>query len=399
MYHDFKTLYHHLADPKSTEEEAMSDISDSGGVCVLQNTRSFDTRHKCSPLPHLMPQLPHEDAVEIVLTRKERRKSWNPMVNRKIDKEQRNARRAQALVNSTDRDWNLTSSLLVRRFAKFEAKAAYDELENISLADGRKVRWLAVYAILQILISTMQAPKQVRNTEGLSYPLCCRVPDKMPWQNKSSADSITTTSTIIQPDVSYSHTNTEPRPILSRKNSDKTEINDTESPSSPIRRTLSRTSSSLRSSSLRRLVSFTSDTPAEDKQNKRSSFCEIYVPGYGNGLNEVDLVLSPNTESDDTVPKLPGSTSSVSRESSNASSNSTWSKTSSNSDEAKTPGTSTSDIADAMSHLGFAMEKTDGEKTEKVKRSGFGSIQIVAPEEGLETVHFNARTWDAVLRT
>lgn len=390
MYSDFKVLYHHLADPKSNGHEVVSSINDSGGVCVLQNIRSFDTRAKYSPLPHAMPQLPHEDTVEVIPTRKERRNSWNPMVKRKLDKEQRNAKRAQALVNSTNRDWNLTSSLLVRRFCKFESRAASDDMDTVSLADGRKVRWLAVYAILQTLISTMQAPKQVRNTEGLTYPLCCRVPDLLPWQHKSPTSSIVTKSTVIQPDISYSHTNTEPvRPTLSRKNSDlKEKVQNAEF--SPVRRTLTRTSSSLRTASLRRLVSFSSESRAEDQNKKQSSFCEIYVPGYGNGLNEVDVEMT-TSPIDDTLPRLPGSNS-VSRESSNASSNSTWSKTSTESGTMiETPETSTSDIAQAMSNLGLALDKSGDEVP--------AAIQIVAPEEGLETVHFNARTWDAVLRT
>ena len=220
MYSDIRSLYHHLADPKSSGIEPDSDISGSGGVCVLQNIRSFDTRLGLDSLPQSLPLLPDENKVDYVRTGSERRNSWNPLVQRKLNKEERNARRMQALVNSTNRDWNLMNCLLVRRFSEFEVRAATDEAEPVSLADGRKVRWIVVYAILQTLISVMQAPKQVRNADGLSYPLCCRAPDVLPWQDISTPTSATADKGELQPDLAYSHTNTDPaRPAITRKSS------------------------------------------------------------------------------------------------------------------------------------------------------------------------------------
>jgi hypothetical protein len=140
-----------------------------------------------------------------------------------------------------------------------------------------------------------------------------------------------------------------------------------------------------------RRLSYKSDPSANDSRKRNSSFTEIYIPGYGNGLNEVEVSSSPV---DDTVPRLSGSAS-VSRESSNASSSSSWSKTTTDSGSnlsAKTPDPSASDIAAAMAELGLAIAKT--ESTVSVH----GAIQIIPAEEGLETVHFNARTWTDVIR-
>ena len=391
MYSDIRSLYHHLADPKSSGVEPDSDISSSGGVCVLQNIRSFDSHHGLKPLPQSLPQLPDETKVEYLRSRSERRNSWSPLVQRKLKKEERNTRRMQALVNSTNRDWNLMNCLLVRRFSEFEVGAATDDLEDISLADGRKIRWIVVYAILQTLISVMQAPKQVRNAEGLSYPLCCRAPEVLPWMIISQPSSAIADKGELQPDLAYSHTNTDPaKPTITRKTSGLKERRET-TDSAPLRRSLTRTATNLRSASLLRLVTSKVEVQHEEMPKKRGSFCEIYVPGYGNGLNEVEITSSPI---DDAAPKLPGSNS-VSRESSNASNSSTWSTTSSDSNTtAKTPVTSSSDIAQAMADLGIAVAKSDSKVTYVT-----GAIQIIPAEKGLETVHFNARTWTDILKT
>ena len=394
MYSDFRSLYHHLADTKSADSDSDSEISTTGGICVLQNVRSFDYKSGFDPLPDLLPQLPCEANINVdnIISRKERRKSWNPVVKRKFEKEARNARRMQALVDSTNRDWTLMSCVLVRRFSEFEVKAATDELETISLADGRKVRWIAVYAILQILISVMSAPKEVRNKEGLSYSLCCKAPELLPWQDVSPAESVLGIKAELRPDMTHSHTNTEPaRPALARKSSGLRERRETID-TVPRRRSMTRTASAFRSSSLRRLMSNKSDVSLNEASKKRQSFCEIYVPGYGNGLNavEIEYTASPT---DDKIPTFSNSNS-VSRESSNASSNSTWSKTSSDSSSmTKTPDTSSADITKAMAELGLAVAQPDC----KMSRAT-GAIQIIPAEEGLETVHFNPRTWTDMLR-
>ena len=38
-----------------------------------------------------------------------------------------------------------------------------------------------MYAIFQILASVISAPKEVTDTERVSYPLCCQRPKAMPW--------------------------------------------------------------------------------------------------------------------------------------------------------------------------------------------------------------------------
>ena len=130
--------------------------------------------------------------------------------------------------------------------------------------------------------------------------------------------------------------------------------------------------------------------------NKRAAFCEIYVPGYGNGLNhvklqtEVSMTELPMIDGDTTpsVPQLPGNPS-VSRESSNASNNSTWSKTTSmNGTEASTPDASPLPGSESTSELDLLCEKAQATIETRV---------IDLRDDGLDTVHFNTRTWDDML--
>ena len=421
MYSDFKSLYHHLADTKSPEIGIDADLVTSGGVCTLQNVRAFDARHQHQPLPQSLPMFPSFDSVELGLKiRSQRRNSWNPIAKRKLDREERNARRMQALINSSNRDWSLMNCLLVRRYSEFEVESAVDDLEPITLTDGRKIRWIAVYAILQILISVVEAPKQVRNIEGLSYPLCCRAPDLMPWKIAPAKVAPVELKQGIVPDLAYSHTNTTSE-TLGRSIS-RNPTNASRNSSRERRQTLSvvpshqladRRPSTLRSRSLRRLVSRKSDSPPPEmpKMTKRASFCEIYVPGYGNGLNEVDIEVTTSpiemilktpfeiakgkteaekdSEDREHVPKMPGSNS-VSRESSNASSNSTRSTGSTQSaEDVPTPGEKTFNA--------FVMLKLDEDDGKKVGREHAG-VSIRDQDVGLETVHFNTQTWDEMLR-
>lgn len=394
MYSDFRSLYHHLADPESSTD-MRSDIDNAGGVCTLQNIKAFDSRNHHEPLPQSLPMLP---AVKIDSNgTRSRRQSWNPMVKRKQEKEGRNAQRMQALIDSTNRDWTLMDCLLVRRYSEFEVETAVDDLETISLADGRKVRWIVVYGILQTLISIMQAPKQVRNTEGLSYPLCCSPPAALPWQSMSTT-ALPIEKLAIEPDLAYSHTNTTPPASISRSFSSRT-INSVKEKKKPASEeaTPSRNSSMIRVPTLSRFKSKKA-SPPEDVTKKHNSFCEIYIPGYGNGLNAVEVTKSEvaltkgdlSSEEDDSIPR-PGS-SSVSRESSTASS-SMWSKASTKSSEdVATPDDSP--IAPMNAAFEAAIFEASKITTSPKQKS---RIRIVE-NEGLDEVHFNTKTWDEMLK-
>jgi hypothetical protein len=404
MHGDFLSLYHHLADPSSSSDGLDAGITAAGGVCIAQNIRAFNARQRLPPLPHTLPTLPK--ATDFAATKVGRRNSWNPRARHREEKSRRNTARMQSLIDSTNRDWTLMNCVLVRRYSEFEVETAVDELQDLSLAEARKVRWLVVYSILQILSLTTTAPKQVRNTEGLSYPLCCEAPVVMPWEigqrKRTRPPGPEKRISMIEPDTLHSHTNTAPpSPVsLSRTLSSTTSLmskNGSVKHATSVRvddrrqtiagdipgRTLSRRPPSARPSSLRRLMSIKKaevddEIPAVPMRpkipSKRASFCEIYVPGYGNGLNDVDVEVKV----DKSLTALPAVNSTVSRESSNASNTTSRSKSSAET-EIATPDSSPLPGNDSV----VKFDLMEGEPKTVV--------------DGDTLLHFNTSTWDDML--
>ncbi|KAK4692740.1 hypothetical protein P7C71_g4522, partial [Lecanoromycetidae sp. Uapishka_2] len=79
---------------------------------------------------------------------------------------------------------------LVREYLRFEKQWTMKEDPTVSCADARKVRWILVYAILQTLISVTRAPQEVRDTEGVSYALCCQIAGTPPWQTSNNVPKV-----------------------------------------------------------------------------------------------------------------------------------------------------------------------------------------------------------------
>ena len=197
---------------------------------------------------------------------------------------------------------------LVRKYSEFEETTIEDELEGLSAIEGRKIRWILVYAVLQTFHSIALPPKEVRNASNLSYSLCCRPPNLKPWQGQQLTKIRTAGKTVSQlaPDTCYSHTNVSSASLgetLTRGRSAKSRRRTLPAnlPGSLVASFSGKTPPSSRSTSLRRLVSRTSRSAVDVVPPKRPSFCEIYVEGYGNGLNEVARDTTGNTPAEFTA--------------------------------------------------------------------------------------------------
>ncbi|KAI9737086.1 MAG: hypothetical protein M1834_000676 [Cirrosporium novae-zelandiae] len=271
MYIDFRDLYEYLVDPESTTSIQNNRIA-PGGLCVLQNVREFDRRKKFIPLPHplpLMPRSPFESGP---------RRSSAPMqalnfFGGKQAKLERKYSVLKSLWVATNTNKEVALSNLVREYARFEKDWIMNEDETkVPAADARKVRWLLIYAVLQTLISATQAPKDVRDTEDVMYPLCCSVPEIPPWEiggqrisrlNEEQHSNENKPAAIeIKPDLDY---------VASYSSN-----------------SLSRNTSVKSKSSLKRTLSLTcsvSKRCSKSKPKKPPNYCEIVVHGYGNGLN------------------------------------------------------------------------------------------------------------------
>ena len=176
MYFDFRNLYAYLAD--TTSGTTMQDNRPvDGGICVFQNVLAFDKRNKYASLPHPLPLVPK---VPVALNS---RKSIFYLLRNAQAKHDRRLGSCAALMAATNsRESEIMDNGLVREYLRFEKLWTLREDTAVSCADARKVRWILVYAILQTIIGVTRVPNEVRDTEGVSYPLCCQTGGTPPWR-------------------------------------------------------------------------------------------------------------------------------------------------------------------------------------------------------------------------
>ncbi|KAF2230690.1 hypothetical protein EV356DRAFT_473063 [Viridothelium virens] len=330
MYHEFSKLYSYLAD---TENVDIIQKAASGGICVLQNVEAFDGRHKYDPLPYQLPLLPECQSPE---KRTQPQKGLRARrISYRSSKKDPKVDAQAALAGATNSgDPSLISCPLVQEYAQFERELSLSPEEKVSIADARKVRWLLIYGVVQMLISVTRAPPEVRDTEGPNYPLCCLMAGTPSWAfssgsplaspvespKASSSSSVDqsdgpeesearpTSQISIHPDCETDNyfanipfnrrADTDPacvpqplRPLHGRT---------TTSISAPVVRT-----SSIRKNlhlpkrfSQRRANSIKAPIPVRPSQ-----FCEILVHGYGNGLNKASIDIADQTDIDINEPE------------------------------------------------------------------------------------------------
>ena len=176
MYFEFRKLYEYLVDPHASKSSAES--QSTAGFSVFQVLEDFDKRSKYSPLPHCVPLNP-----EVPDTLSQKPQGLSKLFEKKQSRADRRTALLSALTAATNPvDLSTMDCALVREYLRFEKHCALDESERISCANARKVRWILIYGMLQTLISVTRAPTAVRDTEGVSYPLCCQIAGTPTWQ-------------------------------------------------------------------------------------------------------------------------------------------------------------------------------------------------------------------------
>ena len=383
MYTDFRSLYHYLVDPKSTQDMS-NDISANGGLCILQNIRAFDQRHHFDCLPHPLPLVPVLNTDDAPAQRLSgARNSLNPLRRRKAEREYRRANSLKALTDASNRDWNVSSNPLVRRFEQFEQESVADEYDHVSLVDGRKVRWILIYAILQTLVSVTYAPKEVRNPEALSYPLCCHPPKVMPWADTKlkveKPKPKQPGKMELEPDINYLATSSSTTSLVN-SGAKKDKERRKSLPLSVVTSTPSERSRSSDASSLRGFLSKRSMSSKSIKIVNKPAFCEIFVQGYGNGLNETNNLSHVKSEEADESEGVYVTSSPVTIVSRESSKSSGYSRS--------TDSNTESDGLTEMDHLSVD-GKEDTTPTEKTNPVDDGMK--------MSEVHINIEMWDRIL--
>lgn len=177
IYQDFQHLYDYLADNDSSCDWT-SGRGLTGGICVIQNVRNFDARHGYSSLPHPLPLLPH-------LPKRTRRSlgSQTALKSLKLARANSVLDTASTATLSLDDATNscnpdVLASPCVKAYQQFENQRVDVKLDVI---EARKVRWLLIYGVLQLLTSVFGPPKLGPSTLKLSYSLCAMTNSSPPW--------------------------------------------------------------------------------------------------------------------------------------------------------------------------------------------------------------------------
>ncbi|KAF2725571.1 hypothetical protein K431DRAFT_260352 [Polychaeton citri CBS 116435] len=328
MHVDFQCLYEFLVDTNSNDEGPSNKTMLFGGVCVLQNVKAFDERHGYSPLPYPLPLIP-ESSIAKKSTEGQKGLRGFKLARTLSSSGDKMQGPRQALAHATNsQNPDATQNELVQEYHRFERQRLE---EKITLQEARKVRWLLIYCTLQMLVSITKAPSEVRDTETPSYPLCVLTNGCPPWQ-EGEVQQVEVTEPVgrksadlslmpnhpadeaedkisIHPDCEAD--SAEDYFIMSRKTSHadltmtppplrvSTTLNGTTSLRSHV---LSSIGNFARKKSLRRTAtapgSLTEDAtfqvaaPPSTPPRTKSSYCEIVIQGYGNGMDgEEDRAL------------------------------------------------------------------------------------------------------------
>jgi hypothetical protein len=159
----------------------------NGGICCLQNTQAFDSRHGCDPLPHPSPLLPLYTPTKRSIDAQRTLRSLR--LGRTASGTEVNLPPRKALADATNAISSQAATrpiiLEYRRFERLRPD------EKITVQEARQVRWLLIYAALQMLKSITRAPNGVKDTELASYPLCVLTTGTPEWHNVEAEDDAT----------------------------------------------------------------------------------------------------------------------------------------------------------------------------------------------------------------
>lgn len=316
MAEDFDALYELLVDSDYT----VSDIIPSravGGICTEQLVQTFDENNSFEPLPHPLPQLPQLESSSLdglrCLTKL-------PFVD-KVATGQRQVTVA-ALITASNWTEKCFKNDLVQAYRRFEEDAILspskaDRSEKISLLEARKVRWLLIYAVHQVLRCATRIPIEVRGEEA-SYHLTVSMAGTPPWSSGFveakqplriqtdlvAPDELPTKRTVkiqeaaaaavgkveIKPDIDYfALTHKSRNPSMST-------LSDKSSPTTLSRSSSFSITSLRRNSTIRRSLrkfrrgSMSGSQPSTTPPLK-PLYHEIVVQGYGNGTQAVTVEL------------------------------------------------------------------------------------------------------------
>lgn len=310
MRTDFEALYQYLVDGAFDITQSNPFLAE-GGICTWQSVVSFDMRHEFRTLFHPLPLLP-----KVSQEHASKKFSWLGKQMKPTQKQREDTH--AALLRATNQRDDLLSNGLVRAYRRFEEDSVYlpaktDKLENLGPMDGRKIRWILIYAIYQTLRQATEMPPEVRDFVGAPYHLCISITDLPPWSGTRPVYSLVRRQTehiARSASISTTHWSPETRSASRQRSFEiKPDIdylaiahresvtNGARDGGSRLRRTTS-WRGSLGKNISRSLTSRRSTNkltkPQPDKTTqptRKTQYHEIVVQGYGNGTNDIQATL------------------------------------------------------------------------------------------------------------
>ncbi|KAG6012677.1 hypothetical protein E4U54_007361 [Claviceps lovelessii] len=180
MARDFKALYNLLVDEGYSSSEAMPSVA-VGGICTLQIIQTIDARNEFKPLKHPLPLLPQRDHPS-----RPNRMSW---LSRRAKQRSGDGHLDHvSLVQASNWREDSFDNSLVRAYREFEEECAMsprklDRHDSVSLVDGRKIRWILIYAVHQTLQHATQLPDGVPDDPKTTQVVSIARHTKVPWQD------------------------------------------------------------------------------------------------------------------------------------------------------------------------------------------------------------------------
>lgn len=203
MYAEFRNLYNYLVD--STSSYIGSHHGDQvDDLDITQRVVSFDQKHRFETLKNPLPLLPkfENPSFSTPIRQLQKRQRRESLSDRKMQ--------LVSLLRATNReDLKARACPLTFHYASFEKAQCLETSDkaSLSLTEGRQIRWLLIYAIVQTLVSVLRAPPEVKDSITGSYPLCCKIPRRPPWYRSrsrpvqrpgSAASHLSSTSLLYQ---------------------------------------------------------------------------------------------------------------------------------------------------------------------------------------------------------
>ncbi|KAL1311710.1 hypothetical protein AAFC00_001811 [Neodothiora populina] len=180
MKNELQSLHDLLVDQESSD--SLEDLfrPASGGICVRQNISAFNYRHGYEPLPNPLPLLPEHQGSPGRTDSQRGLRSFKLGSKASGFVKGMTARTAIAMAtNSAPAD--IRNCKLVQEYISFEGEWSAKPVDKVSIADARKVRWIVIYCMLQMLHSVTRAPEEVSDPVATPYHICVLTHGTPPW--------------------------------------------------------------------------------------------------------------------------------------------------------------------------------------------------------------------------